>query len=359
VLQIALGDRDEAGRPSPVLCYGTLPEDDDPDWVGGLLDELRSFVEGLGRRVDASDIQRLEEGCDALLSRSWLRLPTLPRPSVPLPRIKLPTKKGAAVKTVLPPDPARRQVIVAMTKADRARCQANREGRVFIGRREVAVVELPLSARALERDDLLDRLDSSHRLDPGTMLVQNPFRPDVYVEAEKAPETIARAKLFHVSQMCQILGAQTVAIEEITREDSSSTQTWSAGGKATGRGRFEGSTQGGKLDTLVREVQMFHRFEGDAPDIAAAEQYLREHGLSGDAQLEALVEMCGRDNRLLEHRLHVSTQAELQRVREVVSNLKLPLHRLQAQIEAASTEAASYSFRIAVVIAPQAASVPE
>jgi hypothetical protein len=67
VLEIDFDERDEAGRISPILCYGGLPEFDESSWQQRLQFEFEHFVADIGRRFDGGATAAISSAAQALL----------------------------------------------------------------------------------------------------------------------------------------------------------------------------------------------------------------------------------------------------------------------------------------------------
>lgn len=124
---------------------------------------------------------------------------------------------------------------------------------------------------------------------PGILLVQSPYLDSVYADVVEAEERFAVAKHMSFCTFVGLLGAKKVTVKQVeisTKDSSLKIDTTANDGLATGKaGALYEEWQKIKNDvTLVRE------FKGSLPDLARAEQFLRERNLTGESKMRALID---------------------------------------------------------------------
>ena len=162
-----------------------------------------------------------------------------------------------------------------------------------------------------QQDPLFQRLH--YRLDPGTLLVRNIWRPGEYVEATVAYEELSLQKFNLVASVCQRLGATRLEVTEIQELAEDGRQTGAARlSVLAGRGSvsFSNDTTG----KLARRLEARWKWPGGPVDDAGAVELTSRTGLSADQIVMGLIDQRRyQGNRLSEHRLELDLTAEARR----------------------------------------------
>lgn len=148
----------------------------------------------------------------------------------------------------------------------------------------------------------LARIRNSNSFGATTLLVQSPFEADVYEELSDAPSNFAIEKYFKISEVCQLLGAKSLKIEEVqAREERRGAE---ARNRADVNLLHEGS---GSISTtfemeaakqLKSKLSMHDTFHGSAPNPNAAKSVLRDAGIQ-DALLDSLIQQRSVETNLI------------------------------------------------------------
>jgi hypothetical protein len=203
----------------------------------------------------------------------------------------------------LPPTLSQRLVVVDRDDF----VQARRTEPELLADWQTTVVPVPLEPRwsALEP---LRRLERS--LKPGTIFVRNPFDQDRYIEVGEAYEKIAVSKFGAFAQICQLLGARRLRVEELREFSENEEQIGSVDLKS---GPAHGGISGGsqQLRTVAKGIRADWVWETGQPDQEQAEKVAEQSGLSADALVIGLIRQRGHSaNRLARHDLLLDISSE-------------------------------------------------
>jgi hypothetical protein len=224
----------------------------------------------------------------------------------------------------LPPAELRRTVVVL----------GNRERRALLMSPEGAdLIEEP-GVRVIVREpgdpprSALEVLLQDQNLLRAGLLIQSPYQPDRYVDASAALVEFTQERQLKLSEIAQALGATEIKVEE-AKDESSAFE-----GHARAEMNAEFLKGGGSVDGSVKGRQRdYHRlhqsFPGSPPDLARAEEILRESGLAGDAQLLALINLRASGNPILEHEVHFSGLREAEGSLRICAHVSEGLGRLR------------------------------
>lgn len=169
----------------------------------------------------------------------------------------------------------------------------------------------------------LQSLEQRGLLEPGNVLIQNPYSPDEYCLHSDALNQFSLKKHFHMSGLCRLLGATSVAVTQVEVESEKSTVTAnveSGGVSASG----EVSLERRLAEKLSKEMQLTDKFSGGPPDVGAAREYLERHRLLSDPTMQSLVEiMEGGGNKIYERQLTFNASSEANKNLAICGKLEL------------------------------------
>ncbi len=201
----------------------------------------------------------------------------------------------------------RRRVILVLTE-DQARA-GRRDKRLvdYFDDEEAAVVTLQ---EAASTDDFLIRqLSSQNRLTAGGLLIQSPYNQMQYEFADSAVTEFAVAKFMLITQVCMLLGAKSVKVDNVIATTRNEQTSLDASAKVVGRSGSLKADLG--LGNKVRErLEVSDTFPGGPADIEGARTLLASAGLTGDATLESLINMRSGANRLTRREIKLSLTQE-------------------------------------------------
>lgn len=346
VLELPLAEVDEAGRRSYVLCYGPLSRHDRSVQARRLATELRDFARVEDRTLGTDHEQLVLGAVDGAWQQGWAsRL----RPSGAWIRKAKDavedTWRATEMRTVIRPQ--ERRLVLFVNEADRIHLRSDRNTRRLLNDPSVTVLDLPL-ARSLLEQPFVSRIQERDSVRRGDLFVQSALDPDDYFDPEDAAERVAVRKMLLTVQLCQLLGATTVEISEISRRNGSSTNTWRVDPNFKRMISTSVSTTTSARDDVVDRTVVIHRFPGQEPDGGSAKDHLDRHGLRADPHLVALMEMRMSGNALLEQTLDINTRAELERTTEWLGRATVPLGGTEARVDQALKNAVEYTFKFVV-----------
>ena len=247
-----------------------------------------------------------------------------------------------------PPDPGQRRVIVVLKQDDIERCSYEPGAEKTLCDDEVHVLEFP-AQQTHDFPTALQRILDSDLARPGWVLVQSPFDPDTYVEASAAPQRFALAKHMFFSELCMLLGAREVNVEQVDVRTKTGKSTLSIKGERAGN-QAKLTVLDESLEQLRAEMHLRDVFAGGPADLQAAEELLRKRCLLADPNMVALVEMCrSGSNRLVHRQLVLNLSSEARNNLSVAGRLKLPAFvSLSADFGRVISEQHEYALTVSV-----------
>jgi len=181
----------------------------------------------------------------------------------------------------------------------------------------------------------------------GTVLVQSPFNPDIYVDAEQAAEQFALTKQTLFLNFCQLLGATRVSVRQITSEDRDKTETLKVEG---GRAEMSASVKGARNESerLAARLSLLDELEGGLPDLAGAEAFLREHRLGGDQVMRSLLQARSAQNAIRRRTVTLNLSTEAKNSLNVAGKLQIPTVYLSCDYKKVVAERKNYELQMEV-----------
>lgn len=181
----------------------------------------------------------------------------------------------------------------------------------------------------------------------GTVLVQSPFDPDVYIDAEQAAEQFALTKQILFLNFCQLLGARRVSVQQITTEDRDRSETFKVEG---GRAEIAVSVEAGRNESqkLAARLSLLDEFEGGLPDLVAAEEFLRVNRLAGDQVMRSLLQARGAQNAIRRRTVTINLSSEARNSLSVVGKLQIPAVHLSCDYKKVASERKTYEIQMEV-----------
>lgn len=169
----------------------------------------------------------------------------------------------------------------------------------------------------------LQGLELHGLLEPGNILVQNPYAPDEYCLKNDALNQFSLRKHFHLSSLCKLLGAKSVSVVqvEVKSENSQATANLEAGGIGVSG---EVSVERKLAERFSKEMQLSDRFSGGKPDVEAAREYLSRNRLLSDPVLVSLVELFSDvRNKIYERTIMCNVSSEANKNLSICGKLKM------------------------------------
>jgi hypothetical protein len=218
-----------------------------------------------------------------------------------------------------PKEPQKRRVVLVVDPHEKEKLQLNGDTGIFLDPHAHVVTY----SDEVEKHGGLRLLQESGLLTAGNLLVQSPYEPDVYVDAEQAVEQFALAKQTIFLNFCQLLGARRVTVRQITTEEMDSAETIKLDG---GYGAASGSVKGGRssVEKLAAKLSLVDEFVGGEPDLPAAEQFLQTYRLAGDLVMRSLLQARKAKNVIKRRTVTINLTSEARNNLNIVGKLKLP-----------------------------------
>ncbi len=242
----------------------------------------------------------------------------------------------------LPDEPSRRKIVMVLKPEDIEALRFDEDGPALLLNEEVHI----LSSQPSNPDSDVQRLIDQGLVNPGAILVQNPFDKNLYQDKPEAVEQFALDKHLHFSTLCGLLGAREVEIKQIRKKKGERETSVSVEGGIPVMG-VEGSGESKELESFHSQLTLKDEFEGSEPDMEAATELLQRTGLSGDANMRGLLDIY---IRIKSRTLELNLTTEVHRNLKVLANLKVPsyLASLEADYDRKVHEQTEYILTITV-----------
>ena len=193
---------------------------------------------------------------------------------------------------------------------------------------------------------LEQKLENSGILEPGTLIIQNPYDTSDYVILDKASSTFSLAKYLHFTTLCGLLGAREVTVEQIEVKTSTGKQIFKGNlNSPYVAGKVEGQSK--TIEEIRNNIKLKSKFNGGEPNLDAAADHLRHYNLYHDISMKSLIDQRKGNNPIKSRELILNLSEESKKSFKAISDIKVPLYAdLQAQIEQVRKEV--YEFMLAV-----------
>lgn len=215
--------------------------------------------------------------------------------------------------------PEQRKVVLVLRQLDIDKLSVSENAADVLHNDEVNVLRYPPQ----EPGRIVSGLVRSGLARPGAVLVQSPFNQDIYRDSAHVVEECALDKFTCFSELCMLLGARRVSVEQITMKNSKG--KLSVGVKVDARvvsGEAKVNTE--DLDSLRKRIVLEDTFPGDSADVEAAQELLTRTGLLSDASMRSLVDLRGSSrNPISSRHLQVNMTTETRRNLNVLARCKL------------------------------------
>jgi hypothetical protein len=185
-------------------------------------------------------------------------------------------------------------------------------------------------------------------VEPGVILVQNPFDSSEYLPIDKASTAFTVTKYAHFTTLCGILGAQEILVESFEISTDKKTPILIDFS-------FEAASLGGKLNidkSILNEIKKSIKerstFDSRQADFNYAEEYLKRYHLSNDNMMRTLIEQ--RRVGLKEREIVLKLSEQFEDSLKVLFNINIPeLGNIQANIERFQKEYHEITLKIVVI----------
>ena len=222
-----------------------------------------------------------------------------------------------------PNEPHRRKTVLVLDQQDIDSLRYKEGGADLLLNEEAYI--LPSSLQ--ESNPVVQDLVDSGLVRLGAVLIQSPFDKNIYENSTQAVERFALEKHMHFSTLCMYLGAREVTVEQIEHKNIEGEKTYSIGGGVPMRGSGDVKIKNKEVASLHRQLTLKDTFAGGSPDVQAARKLLKQTGLSGDANMCALIDLRQNPNNLLKRReIRLNVTSEVKRNLNVLANLNVPAY---------------------------------
>ncbi len=190
---------------------------------------------------------------------------------------------------IFPEDHNARRVVLILPKNEFDRCGYEHGVAADLMRPDVSVVQYEQTSKLPQYAAWRNIVDFGlYRT--GALLIQSPFDPDVYDNADHAHQRFALAKHMHFSTLCALLGAKSVVVSQVETATVNSSQSGKIG-IAKGPVKLGAEVIAERKQAFKASLNLKDAFPGGLPQIEHAEQHLRKHSLWGDQNMRGLIDL--------------------------------------------------------------------
>ncbi|NES81362.1 MAG: hypothetical protein F6K10_08080 [Moorea sp. SIO2B7] len=196
--------------------------------------------------------------------------------------------KNMDINNYLPEEPEKRRVIMVLSRQDLNQLQINAQS-------DNSVRELLLNSQVSLLDDsvkddssLISRLRGSGLLNSGSILIQSPYDPSSYADALNASYSFAQAKCIHFANLCGLLAAKKVSVEQMEIQTSD--------GKTKFSGNLDTSYGGGGAEVesrawaqMKKAITIEEEYEQGEPKLEQAKIYLSKYQWLSEPHMNGLL----------------------------------------------------------------------
>lgn len=240
----------------------------------------------------------------------------------------------------------RRLLLLVDTSAEYTRMRMNQETRRMLATPSLRFVDLQ---DALASDDrLLQSLAAKGLLQAGALLIQSLTVPDQYTRLSAIGDQTAESKVNVTVRICQLLGARRVEIRhaEFTSQQQSSGKAVDV--RIPGVVKTSGNAAFSTVEVGGLRLKAVWTFQGGKPNVDDADRALQMSGLQ-DESLRGMVDFFRTTNWPTSYEFEISTTGEMQRIREIVSDVSVPAaFKGHTELESLRVSRSSYEFRLQV-----------
>ena len=244
-----------------------------------------------------------------------------------------------------PDEPHRRKNVMVLNQQDIEALEYEEGGADVLLNEEVHI----LSPFSRHSNPIVQRLINSGIARPGVVLIQSPFDKDLYQNSKQAVELFALDKYMYLSQLCSLLGAREVRVEQIEIKNNEGKKIISVEGNVLGKAGGGVKVENQELDSFLSRLNLKDEFEGGTSDISAATELLNRTGLVSDANMRSLLDLRQNSSNLLKSReLRFNMTSETQCNLNVLANLNVPFISLEAGYDRHVREQTEFTLTIKV-----------
>lgn len=252
-----------------------------------------------------------------------------------------------------PEDPRRRRVVMVLEQHDIDKLHQDGDTAIFADPHVQVITTLEQPG---PEDTALAGIVDAGLDHAGTLLVQSPFQPDVYAEAEGAAEQFALTKQTLFLNFCQLLGATRVSVTQTTTADGDKVETLEVEG---GRLGASGSLNGKRTESakLAARLSLLDEFEGGPPDLASAEALLQENRLIGDQVMRSMLQARAGQNTIKRRTVTLNLSSETKNCLGVLAKLQIAPARVSCDFQKVASERRAYELHMEVLFEPSKSDV--
>lgn len=215
-----------------------------------------------------------------------------------------------------------RRVVIVLTDHEYEKCEYEQGAGVMFVTPGVRVLRYPSDSN----DWFAIHLEKRRLYYPGTILLQSPYNGMIYRQIEESNIAFAQEKFKHFFSICQLLGASRMSVERIELFEENSKNEWEIKSKinclSSTEIKIDGET--GSLYRLRNSLGLAATLEGGDSNPAEAMKYANKFNLIGDIELESLIELRSRSNRIKEWRKVINLSHEAESSLAFAASVKVP-----------------------------------
>jgi hypothetical protein len=190
------------------------------------------------------------------------------------------------------------------------------------------------------------------RTPPGTLLMRGPRKESKLVAAAEAYEQMSVEKFVAFAEVCQLLGARRLELEELSenRGDLGVSASVKFNGKVA---RVDGDGEYQAVQRVAQRISGVWKWKPRRADSAAARRRAQDLGIDGDTVVRGLIEQRALSRSLQEHRLVLDISADAQREIRAAADMATALGRLGPKFSASGEFLKKQSDRLSLALTVQ------
>lgn len=244
----------------------------------------------------------------------------------------------------LPQEPEKRRAIVVLSRTQLQQLERDPAGAKLRLNEQVCV----LDASVKESSPLVEKLRGSGLLNAGSILIQNPYDPSDYADIVDASYSFAQAKCIHFANLCGLLAARKVSVEQVEMKTND--------GKSNFSGNINSPYGGGGADVersvwerMKTAIALDDEYDEGSPNIDEAEKYLRKNQCLSDPIMKGLLDLRKSGIPIKKRNFALSVSKDSQKNLNVAFSLNVPVYAdLKGKIEQIKKESYEFTLKINV-----------
>ena len=249
----------------------------------------------------------------------------------------------------LPEEPEKRRVILVLSNSGLETLDQQSYGNPSVRRllKDDQVSLLNVDDLATQNSSLVKKLKGSGLLNPGSLLIQSPYDPSLYANANEASYKFAQEKCVFFSELCGCLAARKVSAKQMELK-TIDTQKKFNGNINSSYGGIGGQAAMNAWERMKKEVNINEQYPQQYPNLDAAKELIEQFQFLSDPYINSLFRRRKSGIRIESSRYTLSVTEESKQNLNLAFSLGIPREvglqvGLKVNIEALKQETFEFS----------------